>query len=164
MSIKISYKYIILEGDGVSTGIESFYRHLPVENMLCEVSLMRHEVRLAQVQCKTCGLKMARDVSDHIHAELQHRSNKKVSTQSEINKHEINKSIKDSDEHDIVPVTYVDWSLPPVGGVMDGVIQVCLSSYIFYKCQKTYFNRLFFYHLRELVHWLTRPSAQSPMH
>lgn len=94
------------EGDGVEMGLQAFYRNLPIENMICDVSLMRHEVRLAQVYCKTCGLKMARNVSDFVHAELCPE-----------------RPPSGGCSHDLVPCAYVDWSLPPPGGVVDGVLQ-----------------------------------------
>lgn len=35
--------------DGVEGACAAFYKHLPVENMVCDVSLYRGEYRLAQV-------------------------------------------------------------------------------------------------------------------
>lgn len=35
--------------DGVEGACQAFYKHLPVENMICDVSLFRGEYRLAQV-------------------------------------------------------------------------------------------------------------------
>jgi hypothetical protein len=35
--------------DGVEGACAAFYKHLPLENMLCDVSLFRGEYRLAQV-------------------------------------------------------------------------------------------------------------------
>lgn len=99
------------EGDGVELGLLAFYRHLPVENMICDVSLMRHEVRLAQVYCKTCGLKMARNVSDSVHAS--------VCVRPAVN----GEGAHVTSGHDVVPCVYKDWSLPPPTGVMDGVLQ-----------------------------------------
>jgi sterol 3beta-glucosyltransferase len=36
--------------DGVESACQAFYKHLPLENMLCDVSLFREEYRLAQVR------------------------------------------------------------------------------------------------------------------
>jgi hypothetical protein len=35
--------------DGVEGACQAFYKHLPLESMLCDVSLFRGEYRLAQV-------------------------------------------------------------------------------------------------------------------
>lgn len=37
--------------DGVEGACAAFYKHLPVENMICDVSIFRGEYRLAQVIC-----------------------------------------------------------------------------------------------------------------
>ena len=47
--------------DGVEGACAAFYKHLPLESMLCEVSLFRGEYRLAQVS----GLHQLESVSMH---------------------------------------------------------------------------------------------------
>lgn len=115
------------EGNGVELGALAFYRHLPIENMLCDVSLMRHEVRLAQVFCKTCGLKMARNISDILHSVMCCGASTEETKKGGYEPHRRNSRSKSVSEvasgHDVVPCVYVDWSLPPPGGVVDGVLQ-----------------------------------------
>jgi hypothetical protein len=52
---------------GVAQGINSFLANLPVEDMLCEVSLFRKKGVLASVYCETCSLRMSREVDVCIH-------------------------------------------------------------------------------------------------
>jgi sterol 3beta-glucosyltransferase len=59
--------------DGVARGVESFYRNLPLEDMLCEVSIFDKKSRIAKVYCQDCGLKMSSDVDTFIH-ESSHRN------------------------------------------------------------------------------------------
>jgi hypothetical protein len=100
-------KECMLKEDGVDGALQAFYKHLPVENMLCDVSLFRGEYRLAQVFCKECNLKMSKDVSDYIHSE----------SSIEVSAHTTNGSI--------VPCCYSDWTLPPpqttAGELMQGI-------------------------------------------
>lgn len=56
---------VLLKEDGVQGAVDAFYRHLPLQNMLCDVSLFqpldKDEVlqpELAQVYCEQCRLKM----------------------------------------------------------------------------------------------------------
>lgn len=53
--------------DGIAAGITSFYRNLPLEDMLCEVSLFEKQSRIATVFCKDCGLKMCKEVDAVMH-------------------------------------------------------------------------------------------------
>jgi hypothetical protein len=110
------------EGDGVSEGLKSFYRHLPLEDMICEVSLLKGEVRLAHVFCKTCGLKMDRDVCTLIHAELK-SSEAKAATAAAAANAGCDLAITEQTEHEVVPCLFVDWSLPPPANLVEGVMQ-----------------------------------------
>eukprot|EP00595_Chromulina_sp_UTEXLB2642_P003086 CAMPEP_0196763528 /NCGR_PEP_ID=MMETSP1095-20130614/4257_1 /TAXON_ID=96789 ORGANISM="Chromulina nebulosa, Strain UTEXLB2642" /NCGR_SAMPLE_ID=MMETSP1095 /ASSEMBLY_ACC=CAM_ASM_000446 /LENGTH=1269 /DNA_ID=CAMNT_0042116921 /DNA_START=178 /DNA_END=3987 /DNA_ORIENTATION=- len=53
--------------NGVDRSIESFYRHLPLDSMLCDVSIYIGESRLAHVYCEDCDMKLQREISDCIH-------------------------------------------------------------------------------------------------
>lgn len=55
--------------NGVESAIFSFYRHLPYQYMLCEVSLYMNSSVLAEVECKHCGgLRMSREVFRIVHS------------------------------------------------------------------------------------------------
>ena len=56
--------------DGVETAIKSFYNHMHVENMICDVSIFMGESQLAHVWCPDCGFKMTREVCDVIHKDM----------------------------------------------------------------------------------------------
>jgi hypothetical protein len=62
------------EENGVAKGIDSFLANLPVEDMLCEVSLFRKRGVLASVYCETCSLRMSREVDVCIHRKDGNRS------------------------------------------------------------------------------------------
>jgi hypothetical protein len=55
------------EEAGVLKGVESFFRNLPLEDMICEVSLFRQQSEIALVYCRDCGLKMSSRVDEVIH-------------------------------------------------------------------------------------------------
>jgi hypothetical protein len=95
----------MMKEDGVEGAVHAFYKHLPLENMLCDVSLFRGEYRLAQVFCKECNLKMSKDVSDYIHS----------TSSLHLQDHYVNGSI--------VPCCYMDWTLPPPQTPQDGLVQ-----------------------------------------
>lgn len=52
---------------GVLKGVESFFRNLPLEDMICEVSLFRQQSEIASIYCRDCGLKMSSKVDEVIH-------------------------------------------------------------------------------------------------
>lgn len=55
--------------NGVDSAISSFYRHLPYQHMLCEVSLFMNTSMLAEVECSNCGgLRMCRDIFQVVHS------------------------------------------------------------------------------------------------
>lgn len=65
---------------GVEDGLEksrlAFYKNLPLERMLCDVSLLCGEANIAHYYCVDCKCKMSREVSDYLHQTLdnhQHR-------------------------------------------------------------------------------------------
>eukprot|EP01038_Epipyxis_sp_PR26KG_P008948 gene8948-12065_t len=54
--------------NGVEEGKKSFYRNLPLDNMICEVSIFDHrKSKIAKVYCKDCDLKMCSEVDSVIH-------------------------------------------------------------------------------------------------
>jgi sterol 3beta-glucosyltransferase len=61
--------------DGVKAGVESFHRHLPVADMLCEVSIFQRRSALASFYCPDCGLKMSLEVDAVIHQQGSGREN-----------------------------------------------------------------------------------------
>ena len=89
------------EEDGVAVGIQSFYRNLPTENMLCEVSIFdNRSTRIARVYCPACGLKMANDVDAILHRPDGPRSN-----------------------HNRVPFRAVRWGVVPPSSALGGLGQ-----------------------------------------
>eukprot|EP00602_Paraphysomonas_sp_CaronLab_P008597 CAMPEP_0185034326 /NCGR_PEP_ID=MMETSP1103-20130426/24086_1 /TAXON_ID=36769 /ORGANISM="Paraphysomonas bandaiensis, Strain Caron Lab Isolate" /LENGTH=1441 /DNA_ID=CAMNT_0027570941 /DNA_START=187 /DNA_END=4512 /DNA_ORIENTATION=+ len=83
--------------DGVGNALSCFYRHLHVENMICDVSIFLGESQLAHVWCRECGFKMTREISDVVHSEHQHQT---------------------------TPCTYVNWGgLREPTSATEGVIQ-----------------------------------------
>lgn len=87
--------------DGVEAAVSAFYRHLPLENMLCDVSLFHGEYTLAQEYCVDCGLKMSAKVSQAIHGDAS------LHLQG----------------HKIMPCCYFDWSAPTPSGATEGIVQ-----------------------------------------
>ncbi len=92
--------------DGVGGAVEAFYRHLPIENMVCDVSMFGGESRLAQVYCKQCGFKMCSEVSDRIHSDT-------TATEGSRSKH----------THTLVPCSYMNWTVPRPVSAADGIVQ-----------------------------------------
>ena len=89
------------EEDGVEGAVAAFYRNLPLENMLCDVSLFHREHTLAHIYCFDCGLKMTSKISKVIHE---------------------NPSLHLQD-HKIVPCCYFDWTSPPPATATEGIVQ-----------------------------------------
>jgi UDP:flavonoid glycosyltransferase YjiC (YdhE family) len=106
--------------DGVENAVRAFYQHLPLENMVCEVSLMmakRNDMcqavnndvdsvisvptELAQVYCVQCGLKMTQENADILHSDAGLHMQ----------------------DHEILPCCYFDWSIPKPESATDGVVQ-----------------------------------------
>lgn len=108
---------------------QAFYKHLPLSNMLCDVSLFCGESRLAQVPhpttlpylplaltylhggkkvyCKECELKMCAEVCAVVHQEGSGREGHCPSTSS----WSPEKHLPPSNSA-IVPCSYVDWTVP----------------------------------------------------
>jgi len=64
---KVLGKKMSLE-DGVQAGIESFYKNLPLSNLICEVSIFgKKKSVVARIYCSECGLKMCEEVDCIIH-------------------------------------------------------------------------------------------------
>jgi hypothetical protein len=54
--------------DGVARGVESFYKHLPLADMICEVSIFSgKQSRLAKIYCTSCGLKLCAETDAILH-------------------------------------------------------------------------------------------------
>lgn len=53
--------------NGAKEGLKAFYRHLPVEDMVCDVSLFTDTPRLARAFCTTCGLKLSSEAHAALH-------------------------------------------------------------------------------------------------
>lgn len=87
--------------DGVEAAVNTFYRHLPLENMLCDVSLFHGEYTLAHEYCIDCGMKMSSKMSQAIHSD----------------------SSLHLQGHKTVPCCYFDWSPPPPAGATEGIVQ-----------------------------------------
>lgn len=62
--------------DGISNGIKSFYKQLPIDNMVCDVSLFlsNQKSELARIFCLDCQLKMSKKIDNIIHRESSNRS------------------------------------------------------------------------------------------
>lgn len=60
--------------NGVMNGVNSFKRNLPLEDMLCEVSLFSKKSEIAKVFCQDCGLKMCVGVDRVVHRAQGRRS------------------------------------------------------------------------------------------
>lgn len=52
---------------GVKTGLDSFYTHIHLEDMICDVSIFNGESRVAQMWCRECRFKMNKEVCELIH-------------------------------------------------------------------------------------------------
>lgn len=85
--------------DGVNSAVRIFYKHLPLSSMVCDVSLYNGESRLAHVYCRTCKLKMCREVSKIVHS-------------------------KDGPhDHVIVPCAYAKWGVQQPTDTVTGLFQ-----------------------------------------
>lgn len=75
---------LLEQEDGATKAVETFYRHLPVDAMLCDVSIFNGQAKLAQVKfhlypydfanfvlikvyCHDCDMKLCSEVSDFLH-------------------------------------------------------------------------------------------------
>jgi hypothetical protein len=54
--------------DGLSECVRAFYRHLPVEDMVCDVSLFCRQPLLARKWCRDCKLKMSLQADIVVHS------------------------------------------------------------------------------------------------
>lgn len=86
--------------DGVSEGVNSFHRNLPVADMLCEVSIFNRESKIARVYCSDCGLKMCSQVDDVVHRASGGR-----------------------ESHSRVPFRCMRWGVIPPENILDGIGQ-----------------------------------------
>lgn len=85
--------------EGVLAGIQSFVNHLPLADMVCEVSLFMGRNELAKVYCRDCGLKMSITADAIVHRAQSGRSN-----------------------HQRIPYRTMNWRVRPTD-VLEGVSQ-----------------------------------------
>lgn len=92
--------------DGVGGAVQAFYRHLPLQNMVCDLSLFRKsighdmELDLAEVFCTDCGLKMSKQAFQVLHA-LPALCNK---------------------DHHCRPCVYMDYSMQAASSATEGLM------------------------------------------
>ena len=85
--------------DGVANGVKSFYRNLPLANMICEVSVFNNQTsKLASVYCPDCGLKMCEEAHKVVHRVGSGREN-----------------------HQCIPFRSCRWGVVGPSGVLSGV-------------------------------------------
>lgn len=123
--------------DGVENAVKAFYKHLPTEALLCDVSIFCGESRLAQVFCAQCGFKMCYEVSDAIHGHIdvlavdspreprashppgkedaERNSPPTTPTQTQTQKNRLN--------HDLYMCSYINWDERRPHSATDGLIQ-----------------------------------------
>jgi hypothetical protein len=95
--------------DGVQGAAQAFYRHLPLQNMICDVSLLQDkrnvqgelELELAQVYCQNCELKMSLRTFRALHSASSLRLQ----------------------DHTCVPCSYMDYSLQSPHSPAEGLVQ-----------------------------------------
>lgn len=64
------------EENGVENGTISFYRQLPIETMICDVSIFNgQQSKIAFCYCIDCGLKICKEVDRIIHRPVGPRGN-----------------------------------------------------------------------------------------
>lgn len=85
---------------GVIKGVESFLRNLPLEDMICEVSLFQRKSEIATIYCRDCGLKMSTKVDQVAHRARGGRHH-----------------------HFRVPYRCVKWGVDPPSGLIEGLQQ-----------------------------------------
>ena len=60
--------------NGCEGGVNSFYRNLPLDKMICDVSIFNNQQsKLATIYCLDCGLKMCQEVDKFVHREESKR-------------------------------------------------------------------------------------------
>jgi hypothetical protein len=91
----------------VENALSVFYRHLHIENMICDISIFFGESQLAHVWCQECGFKMTREVSECVHDPCQGLI-----------------PLNELSHHHVVPCTYVNWTQNrDPNNASEGVIQ-----------------------------------------
>jgi len=100
----VSMRRALLFEDGVEGACRALYKHLPLENMLCEVSIFMGQYRLAKVFCPLCGFRMCVEVSDRLH------NDPSLHLQEHLDK--------------LVPCSFKDWSrVADPSSLADGLVQ-----------------------------------------
>lgn len=108
--------------DGAKSAVAAFYKHLPINVQLCQVSVFMGENQLAQVYCVDCCLRMTVHVSNILH-------------------------VGELSAHQLMPCSHVHWPIGPAsaadgfyqgiggfvrevaGGVADCIYQPCRGGY-----------------------------------
>jgi UDP:flavonoid glycosyltransferase YjiC (YdhE family) len=83
--------------NGVENAVRAFYKHLPLQSMLCDVSLFLGSSILADEYCATCYLKFSKQVSDVVHRHFS--------------------------KHVRLPCYYVPWGVQQPAQVWEGLLQ-----------------------------------------
>jgi len=83
--------------NGVKASLDSFYNHIHLENMICDVSIFHGESRVAQVWCRQCRFKMNKEVCEIVH-DSSNPNNEKIL------------GANNNQSHDIEPCVFVNWA------------------------------------------------------
>jgi hypothetical protein len=110
------------EEDGARGVVDAFYRHLPLDDQLCQISILLGVSRLAEVHCVECGLNMTIEAFNCLH-------------------------VGELALHELVPCAHVKWHTGPtttseviyqgvgglvrevVGGLADCIYRPCLGGF-----------------------------------
>ncbi|CAM9491012.1 unnamed protein product [Chrysoparadoxa australica] len=90
------------EEDGVKGGKIAFYKNLPVEDMVCDVSLFCNKPKIARVYCRSCQLKLSADADEIIHGSNADEEMRKHSRQ---------------------PFRFVNWGAAGPAHILEGALQ-----------------------------------------
>jgi len=112
--------------NGVSNAIKSFYKNLPLRDMICEVSIFNeNQSKTACFFCVDCGLKMCSDVDRVVHRNQNNKKNNKKTNDEDNdvddnnndnntninNKNSNNNSSEDRSHHNRIPFRPVHWPI-----------------------------------------------------
>jgi hypothetical protein len=92
---------------GIEGAVHAFYKHLPLEKMLCDISLFKGQYRLAQIYCPECRLKMTKEVYDRLHPHI----------------HTGSTNSSDLSIQECHPCVYQDYTMPKPQKPKDSLVQ-----------------------------------------